>query len=185
LVQLLLNRADLPKVAEAAKRKKANSFAGGSDVDGFGGDGFGGIGFGGLGFGGLGFGGDGFGGLGFGGEEDYFSYRNVRARCYPDTAFEPINGVFSDFVAGDVLGGFSDFVAGDVLGGFSEIRVGDRASYETMTSLRFLVSLNNRHTYFLHLEKLQDNLKKAQRRVKDPKTKDNLKYLLNVIEQGI
>lgn len=157
LVQLLLNRADLPKVAEAAKIKKANSFAGGSGVDGFGG-------FGGFGFGSFG---------GFGGEEDYFSYRNVRARCYPDTAFEPISGDFSDYDAGDLLGGFS------------EIRMGDRASYETMTSLRFLVPLNNRHTYFLHLEKLQDNLKKAQRRVKDSKTKDNLKYLLNVIEKGI
>jgi len=95
-------------------------------------------------------------------DDNFLSYRNLRARCFPS---EPLSGDFASDVAAD--------------------DGSPRSSFETLISLKYLTNQNLAPLYYKHLTELRADLKNCLKRAKSEKSKDRISYLILSIDKGI
>ncbi|MDP3453796.1 MAG: zinc-dependent metalloprotease [Bacteroidales bacterium] len=106
-------------------------------------------------------------------DQNYLSYHNVRSRCFPNELFlkdsDPEPAQFQD----------------PLLYLNNTLSYSETSSFETLTSLRYLVGQDLSATYYKHLISLRKELKSSLRRAKTAKSKDRIKYLILSIDKGL
>lgn len=116
-------------------------------------------------------------------EDNFISYNSLRAKCYPnENIWEPGNGTDS-FDRANI--GYSDAngtlesTLGSTSGGY------ERAGFEQLVSLKFLINPNLTDVYYKHLLDLRAKLKICRKKAKSQSSKERIGYLMLSIDKGL
>ena len=91
-------------------------------------------------------------------DDNQLSYRNLRARCFPNELV----------INQNISNGFST-----------------NSGFETLISIKYLTEQNLSAVYYKHLMALRASLKTCLRKAKSEKSKDRISYLMLSIDKGI
>jgi hypothetical protein len=104
-------------------------------------------------------------------DENYYSYRNIVARCFPDAILTDMKGAPEDFISP---------VKGTIIDELS-----DKSGFEKLSGIKYLSGQDLSTTYFSHLQDLRRKLEKCLSKAPAENAKSLIGYLINSIDKGI
>lgn len=107
-------------------------------------------------------------------DDNYMSYANIRARCFPD---EVVLNNESDLLMNTDLHQVQSADNNNLLF--------ERSAFDPLVSIKYLVPTNLAPVYYKHLTDLRSKLKSSRSRVKSDSTKAMIDYLIISIDKGI
>jgi hypothetical protein len=107
-------------------------------------------------------------------DDNYMSYANIRARCFPD---EVVLNNESDLLMNTDLHQVQSADNNNLLF--------ERSAFDPLVSIKYLVPTNLAPIYYKHLTDLRSKLKSSRSRVKSDSAKAMIDYLIISIDKGI
>ena len=103
-------------------------------------------------------------------EDNFVSYRNVRARCFPNENF---------------LSSVTEEDSFAMTNGPGEENGYEKSGFEQLSSLKFLINQNLSDVYYKHLLDLRAKLKVCLKKAKSQSSTDRIAYLMLSIDKGL
>jgi len=107
-------------------------------------------------------------------DDNYLSYSNIRARCFPD---EVVLITDSDQLM--------NIDSHQIQSTDNNSLLFERSAFDPLVSIKYLVPANLASGYYKHLTDLRSKLKSSRSRVKSDSTKAMIDYLIISIDKGI